>query len=101
MDSHNLEPQELNDRMRLYSHKLSQQWGTLQEDTPSVANGNCIYIYMYIFGLKFGAGPISHLFISFIHSGLLKDIPSGEAERLLSAAPITDADLHLVKSSSS
>lgn len=39
MDSHNLEPQELNDRMRLYSHKLSQQWGTLQEDSMSVANG--------------------------------------------------------------
>lgn len=28
--------------------------------------------------------------------GLLKDIPIGEAERLLSAAPISDADLHLV-----
>lgn len=31
-----------------------------------------------------------------IFTGLLKDIPSSEAERLLSAAPITDADLHLV-----
>lgn len=30
-------------------------------------------------------------------AGLLKDIPSAEAERLLSAAPITDADLHMVK----
>lgn len=30
--------------------------------------------------------------------GLLKDIPSAEAERFLSAAPITDADLHLVRS---
>lgn len=45
MDSHNLEPQELNDRIRLYSHKLSQQWGTLQEDTTSVANGTEIYIF--------------------------------------------------------
>lgn len=36
----------------------------------------------------------SHLF----RLGLLKDIPSAEAERLLSAAPITDADLQLVKS---
>ncbi|XP_055312110.1 uncharacterized protein LOC129574312 [Sitodiplosis mosellana] len=67
MDSHNLEPQELNDRIRLYSHKLSQQWGTLQEDTTSVANG------------------------------LLKDIPSSEAERLLLAVPILDADLHLIR----
>lgn len=29
-------------------------------------------------------------------TGLLKDIPSSEAERLLSDAPILDADLHLV-----
>lgn len=67
MDAHNLEPQELNDRIRLYSHKLSQQWGTLQEDTASA-------------------------------SGLLKDIPNSEAERLLTAAPITDDDLHLIRS---
>lgn len=40
MDSHNLEPQELNDRIRMYSHKLSQQWGTLQEDSTSAVNGN-------------------------------------------------------------
>lgn len=37
------------------------------------------------------------IFISFGYVGLLRDIPSAEAERLLSAAPITDADLHLVK----
>lgn len=47
MDSHNLEPQELNDRIRLYSHKLSQQWGTLQDNATSVANGivvHCCYL---------------------------------------------------------
>lgn len=67
MDAHNLEPQELNDRIRMYSHKLSQQWGNLQEDSTCVTNG------------------------------LLKDIPSSEAERLLSAIPILDADLHLIR----
>lgn len=39
MDSHNLEQQELNDRIRMYSHKLSQQWGTLQDDSTSAMNG--------------------------------------------------------------
>lgn len=39
MDSHNLEQQELNDRIRMYSHKLSQQWGTLQDDSTSATNG--------------------------------------------------------------
>lgn len=39
MDSHNLEPQELNDRIKLYSHKLSQQWSTIQEDSGNVSNG--------------------------------------------------------------
>lgn len=42
MDSHNLEPQELNDRIRMYSHKLSQQWGTLQDDSTSATNGTII-----------------------------------------------------------
>lgn len=67
MDAHNLEPQELNDRIRMYKHKLSQQWGTLQEDA---ANGG---------------------------GGLLKDIPNSEAERLLMADPITDDDLQMIR----
>lgn len=53
MDSHNLEPQELNDRIRLYSHKLSQQWGTLQDETMSVANGIQSKIYFrFVFRLS-------------------------------------------------
>lgn len=52
MDSHNLEPQELNDRIRLYSHKLSQQWGTLQEDTTSVANGTYQSFSFHLVGKK-------------------------------------------------
>lgn len=67
MDAHNLEAQELNDRIRMYSHRMSQTWGTLQEDPAN--NG----------------------------TGLLKDIPNSEAERLLVAVPITDDDLHLIR----
>lgn len=43
---------------------------------------------------------VSCLFLFYfliVYVGLLKDIPTAEAERLLSAAPITDADLHMVK----
>lgn len=36
-------------------------------------------------------------FVLIVCLGLLKDIPTAEAERLLSAVPITDADLHMVK----
>lgn len=49
MDSHNLEPQELNDRIRMYSHKLSQQWGNLQEDSTSVSNGNDYLVWKATF----------------------------------------------------
>lgn len=38
MDSHNLEPHELNDRIKLYSHKLSQQWSTIPEDSSYITN---------------------------------------------------------------
>lgn len=60
MDSHNLEPQELNDRIRLYSHKLSQQWGTLQEDTTSVANGTqtiMLSIFFFVSILEISIEP--------------------------------------------
>ena len=39
MDAHNLEPHELNDRIKLYSHKLSQQWSTIQEDSSVISGG--------------------------------------------------------------
>lgn len=39
MDAHNLEPQELNDRIKMYSHKLSQQWSTIQEDGTNLSSG--------------------------------------------------------------
>lgn len=87
MDAHNLEPQELNDRIRMYSHKLSQQWGNLQEDPTCVTNGECVNVWMI-------PALIYKDYFTFL--GLLKDIPSSEAERLLSAIPILDADLHLV-----
>lgn len=38
MDSHNLEPHELNDRIKLYSHKLSQQWSTIPDDSSYISN---------------------------------------------------------------
>lgn len=95
MDSHNLEPQELNDRIRLYSHKLSQQWGTLQEDTMSVANGNEYFMFAsFVFAWNFKT--CIKYFIDNSLAGLLKDIPISEADRLLSAAPIADAELNLV-----
>lgn len=93
MDSHNLEPQELNDRIRLYSHKLSQQWSTLQEDSPSAANGNDIQINQKMCKSK---QNFIQTISNFMFTGLLKDIPNSEAERLLMAVPISDADLHLV-----
>lgn len=64
MDSHNLEPQELNDRIRLYSHKLSQQWGTLQEDSISAANGRLTFLYTF--------QTISQ-FISLYYASMLQD----------------------------
>ena len=30
MDAHNLEPQEYTDRVKLYSQRLSQQWGNVR-----------------------------------------------------------------------
>lgn len=87
MDSHNLEPHELNDRIKLYSHKLSQQWSSLPEDNSNTTNGE-----------RTKAKPPRDA-ANDIFTGFLKDVPSSEAERLLSSAPITDADLHQVRPS--
>lgn len=32
MDAHNLEPQEYSDRIKLYSHRLAQQWNIYQSN---------------------------------------------------------------------
>lgn len=31
MDSHNLQPQELNNRIKMYSQKLAQQWNSIND----------------------------------------------------------------------
>lgn len=31
MDSHNLQPQELNNRIKIYSQKLAQQWNSIND----------------------------------------------------------------------
>ncbi len=31
MDSHNLQPQELNNRIKIYSQKLAQQWSSIND----------------------------------------------------------------------
>ena len=38
MDGHNLQPHELNDRIKFYSQKLSQQWSNVQ-DASNVSSG--------------------------------------------------------------
>lgn len=38
MDSHNLEPQEQNNRMRAYTQKLAQQWSRIN-DSSNVPTG--------------------------------------------------------------
>lgn len=37
MDSHNLQPQEMNNRLKMYSQKMAQQWSSIQDatNTPS------------------------------------------------------------------
>lgn len=39
MDSHNLEPQELNDRVKLYSQRLSQLWNSIPDPSTVQQNG--------------------------------------------------------------
>lgn len=39
MDSHNLEPQEYTDRVKVYSQKLSQQWSNVRHPTPPGPKG--------------------------------------------------------------
>lgn len=38
MDAHNLQPQEMNNRIKMYSQKLAQQWSSIQ-DSSNVPNG--------------------------------------------------------------
>lgn len=38
MDSHNLQPQEINNRLKQYSQKMAQQWSSLQ-DTANAPSG--------------------------------------------------------------
>lgn len=42
MDTHNLEQQEYNDRIKLYSSRLSLQWNNVQNPTASNYNGKFI-----------------------------------------------------------
>uniref|UniRef100_A0A6B2EEY6 Ragulator complex protein LAMTOR1 n=1 Tax=Phlebotomus kandelakii TaxID=1109342 RepID=A0A6B2EEY6_9DIPT len=65
MDMHNLEPQEYSDRVKLYSHRLAQQWSNVNHPRT---------------------GP----------RGLLQDIPN--PEEILSATPISVADLQMMRS---
>lgn len=39
MDSHNLQPQELNNRIKIYSQKLAQQWSSIN-DASNLPSGN-------------------------------------------------------------
>lgn len=43
MDTHNLEQQEYNDRIKLYSSRLSLQWNNVQNPAASNYNGKIIY----------------------------------------------------------
>lgn len=93
MDSHNLEPHELNDRIKMYSHKLSQQWSTIQEDSSSSSSGMDSVKPVWI-QLKFSDMGNFMLFIML--TGLLRDVPSAVADVLLSSTPIADTDLLMV-----
>lgn len=31
MDSHNLQPQEMNNRIKIYTQKMAQQWGSIHD----------------------------------------------------------------------
>lgn len=91
MDSHNLEPHELNDRIKMYSHKLSQQWSTIPEDSSNSSKGlfKFLTVYTHVWSVW---RPELNVSIT----GLLKDVPSAVAEVLLSSTPIIDADLLMV-----
>ena len=43
MDTHNLEQQEYNDRIKLYSSRLSLQWNNVQNPAASNYNGKVFF----------------------------------------------------------
>lgn len=42
MDAHSLEPQEYNDRVKLYNHRLAQQWSQVSHPSPQHYSGKII-----------------------------------------------------------
>lgn len=50
MDSHNLQPQEINNRLKVYSQKMAQQWNSIQDAsvTPS-GKKNVFYMSVLVF----------------------------------------------------
>lgn len=46
MDTHNLEQQEYNDRIKLYSSRLSLQWNNVQNPAASSYNGKIIKVFI-------------------------------------------------------
>lgn len=43
MDSHNLQPQELNNRIKIYSQKLAQQWNSINDPSNLPSGWSNIY----------------------------------------------------------
>lgn len=42
MDLHNLENEEYNDRIKLYSHRLQQQWNSIQHPGKGISGTYCM-----------------------------------------------------------
>lgn len=82
MDSHNLQPQELNNRIKIYSQKLAQQWSSIN-DASNLPSGNSELL------IRTKYGDVKKLFV-----GLLKDVPNPEI--LLSSTPVAAVDLNMV-----
>lgn len=39
MDAHNLQPQEITNRVKLYSQKMAQQWNSVKDTTTASSSG--------------------------------------------------------------
>ena len=84
LDAHILEPNEYNDRMRMYQHRLAQQWNKLP------ANGSAGELSTSTRRSNRKMIKNEKLFEGF----LLKDIPN--PENVLSSTPIPADDVNMV-----
>lgn len=87
MDAHSLEPQEYNDRVKLYNHRLAQQWSQVSHPSPQHYSGKIMNnIYFNIFYIL--------IFVYRLILGFLKDIPNPDL--MLTSKPISADDLQMV-----